>query len=69
MGFQVSECVTAFLGTADSEVHISPHKPCNHSLYIGIIIFPHMDNTQSTGHKLNFKKKGIKKQQKSEGTH
>ena len=26
------------------------YKPCNHSLYIGIIIFPHIDNTQSTGH-------------------
>ena len=28
----------------------SSYKPCNHSLYIGIIIFPHIDNTQSTGH-------------------
>ena len=28
----------------------SPYKPCNHSLYIGIIILPHIDNTQSTGH-------------------
>ena len=28
----------------------SPYKPCNRSLYIGIIIFPHKDNTQSTGH-------------------
>ena len=28
----------------------SPYKPCNHSLYIGITIFPHIDNTQSTGH-------------------
>ena len=28
----------------------SPYKPCNHSLYIGIIIFPHIDNTQSTDH-------------------
>ena len=23
----------------------SPYKPCNHSLYIGIIIFPNIDNT------------------------
>ena len=30
----------------------SPRKPCNHSLYIGIIIFPHTDNPQSTGHNL-----------------
>ena len=28
----------------------SPYKPCNHSLYFGIIIIPHTDNTQSTGH-------------------
>ena len=28
----------------------SPYKPCNQGLYIGIIIFPHIDNTQSTGH-------------------
>ena len=27
----------------------SPYKPCKHSLYIGIIIFPHTDNTSSTG--------------------
>ena len=27
----------------------SPYKPCNDSLYIGIIIFPHIDNPQSTG--------------------
>ena len=26
----------------------SPYKPCNHNLYIGIIIFPHIDNPQST---------------------
>ena len=28
----------------------SPYKTYKHSLYIGIIIFPHIDNTQSTGH-------------------
>ena len=28
----------------------SPYKPCNHNLYIGIIIFPHIDNPQSTGY-------------------
>ena len=27
----------------------SPYKLCNHNLYIGIIIFPHIDNPQSTG--------------------
>ena len=26
----------------------SPYKPCNHHLYIGWIIFPHIDNPQST---------------------
>ena len=30
----------------------SPYKPCNHSLYIGIIIFPHIDKPQSTGRNL-----------------
>ena len=44
-----------------------PYNPCNHSLYIAIIIFPHIDNPQST---IYFKKKDIKKEtQKSEGTH
>ena len=46
-----------------------PYKLCNHSLYIGIIIFPHIDkhNLQAT---IYFKKKDIKKEtQKSEGTH
>ena len=28
----------------------SPYKPCNHNLYIGIVIFPHIDNPQSTGY-------------------
>ena len=28
----------------------SPYKPFNHNLYIGIIIFPHIDNPQSTGY-------------------
>ena len=27
----------------------NPYKPWNHDLYIRIIIFPHIDNTQSTG--------------------
>ena len=46
----------------------SPYKPCNHSLYIGIIIFLHIDNQQSTGHNLlleNIKKRNTK----SDGTH
>ena len=28
----------------------SPYKPRDHNLYIGIIIFPHIDNPQSTGY-------------------
>ena len=28
----------------------SPYKPFNHNLYIGIIIFPHIDNPQYTGY-------------------
>ena len=28
----------------------SPYEPCNHNLYIRIIIFPHIDNPQSTGY-------------------
>ena len=28
----------------------SPYKPCNHNLYIGVIIFPHTENTQHTGY-------------------
>ena len=35
----------------------SPYKLCNHSLYIGIIIFPHIDNTQSTDIKKETQKK------------
>ena len=30
--------------------HRGPYKPFNHNLYIGIIIFPHIDNPQSTGY-------------------
>ena len=43
----------AFSGT------YSPYKPCNHNQYIGIIIFPHIDNPQSTGYNQP-KKKAIK---------
>ena len=48
-----------------------PYKLCNHSPYIGIIIFPHIDNdnpqSQAT---IYFKTKDIKKEiQESEGTY
>ena len=55
---------TAVLGTADSGHRgpFCPYKPCNHSLYIGIIIFPHIDYLQAT---INFKKKAIKDKRKN----
>ena len=42
-----------FIGLLGDRGHrgpYSPYKPCNHNLYIGIIIFPHIDNPQSTGY-------------------
>ena len=42
-----------FIGLFENRGHqgpYSPYKPCNHNLYIGIIIFPHIDNPQSTGY-------------------
>ena len=41
-----------FIGLFEDRGHqgsYSPYKPFNHNLYIGIIIFPHIDNPQSTG--------------------
>ena len=41
--------LSAFLGTRGHRGPYSPYKPCNHNLYIGIIIFPefpHWDNPQ-----------------------
>ena len=42
-----------FIGLFEDRGHrgpYGPYKPCNHNLYIGIIIFPHIDNPQSTGY-------------------
>ena len=50
----MSEWVIHFNGLFGDSGHRgpwSPYKPCNHNLYIGIVIFPHIDNTQYTGHK------------------
>ena len=60
----VSEWVIKFndlFGDSGHRGPYSPYKPCNHSLYIGIIIFLHIDNTnlQAT---INFKKKYTKKE-------
>ena len=40
----------SLFGDRDHRGPYSPHKLCNHYLYIGIIIFPHIDNPQSTGY-------------------
>ena len=59
-----------FIGLFEDRGHrgpYSPYKPFNHNLYIGIIIFLHIDNPQSTGYNLP-KKKTIKIiNEKSEG--
>ena len=42
-----------FIGLFEDRGHrgpYGPYKPFNHNLYIGIIIFPHIDNPQSTGY-------------------
>ena len=42
-----------FIGLFEDRGHrgpYSPYKPFNHNLYMGIIIFPHIDNPQSTGY-------------------
>ena len=61
----VSEWVIKFnslSGDGGQRGPFSPYEPCNHSLYIAIIIFPHIGNTQSTAQAtINFKRKGIKK--------
>ena len=69
----VSEWVIKFNGLSGDSGQWSPHspyyKPSNHSLYIGIIIFPHIDNTIYRP-QLTLRKRELKKeQQKREGTH
>ena len=42
-----------FIGLFEDRGHrgpYSPYKPFDHNLYIGIIIFPRIDNPQSTGY-------------------
>ena len=48
--FPLWEREIKFIGLFGYIVHQGPYKPCNHNLYIGIIIFPHIDNPQSTGY-------------------
>ena len=45
---------------SDFTRHQGQYKLWNHNIHIGIIIFPHIDNTQCTGRKL-FKRKSMNK--------
>ena len=48
-----SEWKIKFNGLSEDSIQqgpYSPYKLCYHCLYIGNIFFPHVDNTQSTGH-------------------
>ena len=50
---KVSEWVIYFNGLFENSGHrgpYSPYKPRNYSLYVEIIIFPHIDNTQFIGY-------------------
>ena len=51
--FREREREIKFIGLFENRGHrgpYSPYKPFNHNLYIGIIIFPHIDNPQYTGY-------------------
>ena len=41
-------------GSEEVSRHPGPCELCHHNLYIGIKIFPHIDNTQSTDHNYYF---------------
>ena len=63
----ISEWVIKFNSLSGDSGQRSPYstyKLCNHNLYIGMIIFPHIDNPQSTGHNLTLRKKISKKKHK-----
>ena len=66
---KASEWVIKFNGLSGDIGQRGPYGPCNYSLYIGIIIFPHIDYTIYRP-QLTLRKKELKKeQQKSGGTH
>ena len=53
LSFKQREREIKFIGLFEDRGHrgpYSPYKLFNHNLYIGIIIFPHIDNPQSTGY-------------------
>ena len=59
-----------FISLFENRGHRSPYSPYklfNHNLYIGIIIFPHIDNPQYTGYDLPKKKPNKIINEKSEG--
>ena len=59
LGHREREGEIKFIGLFENRGHrgpYSPYKPFNHNLYIGIIIFPHIDNPQYTGYDLPKKK-------------
>ena len=62
--------LTGLSGDSRQRGPYSLYKPCNHSLYIGIIIF-HLIiyNPQYTGHNLLLRKKILKKKQKKKWGH
>ena len=39
-----------FISLFGDREHQGPYKLCNHNIYIGIIVFPHIDDPQSTGY-------------------
>ena len=59
-----------FIGLFENRGHRGPYssyKPFNHNLYIGIIIFPYIDNPQYTGYDLPKKIPNKIISEKSEG--
>ena len=56
-----------FIGLFENRGHRGSYKPFNHNLYIGIIIFPHIDNPQYTGYDLPKKIPNKIISEKSEG--
>ena len=70
LGLNEREREIKFIGLFENRGHQGPYssyKPFNHNLYIGIIIFPHIDNPQYTGYDLPKKIPNKIISEKSEG--
>ena len=68
---EVSEWMIRFNSLSGDSVEwgpYSPYKPCNHSIYIEIIIFPHIDNTIYRP-QLTLREKGIKNEEQKKWEH